>query len=45
LNVESAIPLSQALGRRGVGLVVGAVTNGIAAAIGWVLGMLLPKPR
>jgi hypothetical protein len=42
LNVESPIPLGQALVVRARGLVVFPIANAIAAAIGWALGGLLP---
>jgi hypothetical protein len=42
LNVEAAIPLSDALVVRARGLVVGPVFTAIAAGIGWALGGLLP---
>jgi hypothetical protein len=42
LNVESAIPLSEALVVRARGLVAAPIVNAIAAAIGWALGGLLP---
>lgn len=46
LNVEQAIPMGEALGRRFGGLVVGTVTAAVAAALGWALGWLLPeRPR
>ena len=42
LNVESPIPLSQALVVRGRGLLFGPIFSAVAAAIGWALGGLLP---
>ena len=44
LNVEAAIPFAEAMARRAAGLVVGVANTAVAAALGWVLGALLP-PR
>ncbi len=38
-----AISLAAALGLRAAGLVANTLLNGIAGALGWVLGALLPK--
>ena len=43
LNVEGAIPFGQAMGARVGGLVVNTIINAIAAAIGWLMGAVLPK--
>ena len=42
LNVEAAIPLAQAMGRRTITLVINTIINSIAALIGWSLGGLIP---
>jgi hypothetical protein len=42
LNVESAIPLGQAVTRRLAGILVNPILNAIAALIGWSLGKLVP---
>jgi hypothetical protein len=42
LNQTSAVPVAAAMGLRAGGLVVNAILNGIAAALGWALGGLLP---
>ena len=42
LNVETAIPLADALVVRARGLVLGPLFTAIAAGIGWALGGLLP---
>ena len=42
LNVESAIPFSDAMIVRARGLVIGPIFTAIAAGIGWALGSLLP---
>ena len=42
LNVEAAIPLTQALGVRFFGLVVNTIVNSIVALIGWAMGNLMP---
>jgi len=42
LNQVEAVGLAQALGIRAGGLVVNALLNGIAGALGWALGGLLP---
>lgn len=42
LNVPAAIPLLEALGRRGVGLVSNTILNSIVGMLGWALGALLP---
>jgi hypothetical protein len=44
LNVEAAIPFGEAMARRTAGLVMGVANAAVAAALGWVLGALLP-PR
>jgi|MudIll2142460700_1097286.scaffolds.fasta_scaffold71181_1 hypothetical protein len=44
LNVETAIPFGEAMARRAAGLVMGVANAAVAAALGWVLGALLP-PR
>jgi len=44
LNQPEAVGLGQALGIRAGGLVVNTIINGIAGALGWALGALLP-PR
>jgi hypothetical protein len=44
LNQPEAVGLAQALGIRAGGLVVNSILNGIAGALGWALGGLLP-PR
>ena len=42
LNQQEAVGLAQAMGIRAGGLVVNALLNGIAGALGWALGGLLP---
>jgi hypothetical protein len=42
LNVETAIPLTAALGRRAGGLVGNTILNSIAGMLGWAMGGLLP---
>jgi hypothetical protein len=42
LNQPEAVGLAQAMGIRAGGLVVNALLNGIAGALGWALGGLLP---
>jgi hypothetical protein len=42
LNQAEAVGLVQALGIRAGGLVVNVILNGIAGALGWALGGLLP---
>ena len=42
LNQPEAVGLGQALGIRAGGLVVNVLLNGIAGALGWALGSLLP---
>ena len=44
LNVESAIPLAQAVRIRAIGLVGNTVICAVAAGIGWLLGAHLPGP-
>jgi hypothetical protein len=43
LNRSEPVGLGQALGIRVFGLVVNAFLNGIAGALGWALGALLPR--
>jgi len=43
LNQPQAVGLAQAMGIRAGGLVVNALLNGIAGALGWALGGLLPR--
>jgi hypothetical protein len=45
LNVESAIPLGAALGRRAGGLVANTILNSIAGMLGWAMGGLLPADK
>ena len=45
LNETTAVPLLAALGLRAVGLVVNTILNGIAGALGWAMGALLPESR
>lgn len=45
LNVEAAIPMAEALGRRVGGLVFGPLFDAIAAGLGWAAGALLPPAR
>jgi hypothetical protein len=42
LNVTEALPLGSALVTRALGLGVNTVLNGIAGALGWAMGGLLP---
>jgi hypothetical protein len=42
LNQVEAVSLAQAMGIRAGGLVVNVLLNGIAGALGWALGGLLP---
>lgn len=43
LNVETAIPLGQALAVRAFGLVVNTITGSIIGLIGWSMGGLIPE--
>ena len=43
LNRSEPVGLGQAIGIRVFGLVVNAFLNGIAGALGWALGALLPR--
>jgi hypothetical protein len=45
LNAASALPLGAALATRAGGLVVNTLLNGIAGALGWAMGALLPESR
>jgi hypothetical protein len=45
LNVTEALPLAGALVTRAVGLGVNTILNGIAGALGWAMGGLLPESR
>jgi hypothetical protein len=45
LNATVALPLASALAARAGGLVVNTILNGIAGALGWALGALLPESR
>jgi hypothetical protein len=45
LNATAALPMSSALGARAGGLVVNTILNGIAGALGWAMGALLPESR
>jgi hypothetical protein len=45
LNVAEALPLASALVTRAVGLGVNTILNGIAGALGWAMGGLLPESR
>jgi hypothetical protein len=45
LNVTSAIPLGEALGRRAGGLVGNTIINSIVGMLGWAMGALLPADR
>jgi hypothetical protein len=42
LNAPGAVPVGQAIGIRLGGLVVNTITSGIAGALGWAMGALLP---
>ncbi len=42
LNVQSELPMNEALVRRAVGLVAGPISNGVAAFVGWIMGGALP---
>jgi hypothetical protein len=42
LNVESDLPMNEALVNRAFGLVAGPISNGIAAMLGWLMGAALP---
>ena len=42
LNVETELPMNEALTRRAFGLMAGPVSNGIAAFLGWLMGGVLP---
>ena len=44
-NAVAAVPLGSALAFRAVGLVVNTILNGIAGALGWAMGALLPESR
>ena len=43
LNVESELPMNEALTRRAFGLIAGPISNGIAAFLGWLMGGVLPE--
>lgn len=45
LNSPEALPMASALGARLGGLVVNTILNGIAGALGWAMGALLPESR
>ena len=45
LNATAAVPMASALGARAGGLVVNTILNGIAGALGWAMGALLPESR
>lgn len=45
LNATAAIGVGEALGRRMGGLVVNTIINGIAGALGWAVGGLLPETK
>ncbi|MES1211046.1 MAG: hypothetical protein ABUL63_01800, partial [Acidobacteriota bacterium] len=45
LNAASALPMGTALATRAGGLVVNTILNGIAGALGWAMGALLPESR
>ena len=45
LNATAAVPMLSALGLRAFGLVVNTILNGIAGALGWAMGALLPESR
>jgi len=42
LNAPGPVPMGQAIGIRMGGLVVNTITSGIAGALGWAMGALLP---
>ena len=41
----ASVPVGAALGVRAGGIVVNTLATGIAGAIGWALGALLPRPK
>jgi len=43
LNVEAPIGMADAMLRRAGGLVANSITSGIAGALGWAMGGLLPQ--
>ena len=45
LNAASALPIGTDLATRAGGLVVNTILNGIAGALGWAMGALLPESR
>jgi len=45
LNAMATLPIGAALGTRLGGLVVNTILNGIAGALGWAMGALLPESR
>jgi hypothetical protein len=45
LNSTAALPMASALVARIGGLVVNTILNGIAGALGWAMGALLPESR
>jgi hypothetical protein len=44
LNQKEPVAFAQAMGIRLGGLVANTITNGIAGALGWAMGALLPPP-
>ncbi len=45
LNQEAAVGFAQAMGIRVGGLVANTILNGIAGALGWVMGGVLPSSK
>jgi hypothetical protein len=45
LNVETDLPMNEALTRRAFGLVAGPIGNGVAAFLGWLMGGVLPEGK
>jgi len=45
LNVETEVPMNEALLRRAGGLVAGPISNGVAAFLGWLMGAVLPERK
>ena len=45
LNVETELAMNDALVRRAQGLLLGPISNGVAAFLGWLMGGVLPERK